>query len=180
MDNKTIVLGSGGLYVMEFAGDIPENNIMETEANRLGYIQGGATLEYKPTFHVAKDDFAIVRKDILTDEEATLKSGVMTWCGETLQKLCATARVDDSTPGIRKVKVGGIGNQDGKKYLFHFWHKDPNDGDIRVTIVGTNQAGFKIAFVKDKETVIDAVFKAMPSDDEGTLVIYEEETAIGA
>ena len=46
---------------------------------------------------------------------------------------------------------------------------------MRVTIVGKNEAGFSLAFAKDKETVIDAVFKAMPHDTDGTLIIYEEE-----
>ena len=29
--------------------------------------------------------------------------------------------------------------------------------------------------IKDKETVIDAEFKAVPHDSEGTLIVYEEE-----
>ena len=69
----------------------------------------------------------------------------------------------------------GIGNADGKKYILHFVHKDPADGDVRVTIVGNNQAGFTIAFAKDSETVIDAEFKAQPMDKEGTLILYEED-----
>lgn len=32
---------------------------------------------------------------ITTEEEATLKSGIMTWCGKTLERLCSTARVTD-------------------------------------------------------------------------------------
>lgn len=59
--------------------------------------------------------------------------------------------------------------------MIHFVHKDETDGDIRVTIVGNNQAGFSFAFAKDKETVIDAEFKAAPQDSEGTLILYEEE-----
>ena len=50
------------------------------------------------------------------------------------------------------------------------------DGDVRVTVVGKNQSGFTLAFAKDKETVIDAEFKAQPHDTEGTLIKYEEET----
>ena len=96
----------------------------------------------------------------------------MTWCGTTLEKLCQTARVtEDKTKGIRTVKIGGIGNATGKKYLLRFVHKDTQDGNIRVTIVGNNQAGFTIAFAKDSETVIDAEFKAQPMDKEGTLKV---------
>ena len=64
--------------------------------------------------------------------------------------------------------------------LFTLSHKDNVDGDIRVTIVGNNQAGFTIAFAKDSETVIDAEFKAQPMDKEGTLITYQEEMDVTA
>ncbi len=44
-----------------------------------------------------------------------------------------------------------------------------------MTIVGKNTAGYTLAFAKDKETVIDAEFEAMPSDEQGTLIIYQED-----
>lgn len=172
---ERIVLGSGHLYTAEFTGKLPELAAIEVPDNRLGYIQGGASLEYKPTFYEAKDDLGKVVKPIMTDEEATMKSGVLTWDGDTLTKICDTARIDDaSKPGKRIVKIGGVGNQQGKKYIILFVHKDEADGDIRVMIVGNNQAGFSFAFAKDKETVVDVEFKAQPMDDEGTLIYFEE------
>ncbi|MFQ9545612.1 MAG: hypothetical protein ACLR02_11390 [Clostridium sp.] len=171
---ERIVLGSGKLYCKEFDGEIPENTAIETEENRLGYIQGGATIEYKPSFYTAKDDLGLVQKDIITEEESTFKTGILTFNGKTLEKLCSTARVTESA-GLRTVKVGGIQNNNGKKYLIHFLHEDKKDGDIRVTIVGKNEAGFSLAFAKDKETVIDAEFKCHPQDNEGTLIKYQEE-----
>lgn len=171
---EKIVLGSGKLYIMEFTGTIPDDTTLEAEDNLLGLIQGGATLEYKPAYYEAKDDLGLVSKTILTEEEVVLRSGIMTWCGKTLAKLCSTARTTEAN-GKRTVKIGGVGNQDGKRYVLRFLHEDPVDGDIRVTIVGNNQAGFTLAFVKDQETVIDAEFKALPMDDEGTKIIYEEE-----
>ncbi|QNU66917.1 hypothetical protein EHE19_019165 [Ruminiclostridium herbifermentans] len=173
-DGEKIVLGSGSLYCMEFTGTLPENDEIEVEANQLGCIQGGASLEYKPKYYEAKDDMGKVSKVIITEEEATLKSGIMTWCGKTLLKLCSTARVTEEA-GVRTVKIGGTSNDNGKKYVIHFVHKDAVDGDIRVTIVGQNQAGFTLAFKKDKETVIDAEFKAQPQDNEGTLIKYTED-----
>ena len=141
-----------------------------------GISRAASEIEYAPSFYEAKDDMGKVSKVIITEEEATLKSGIMTWCGTTLQKLCQTARVtEDKAKKKRIVKIGGIGNADGKKYILHFVHKDPADGDVRVTIVGNNQAGFTIAFAKDSETVIDAEFKAQPMDKEGTLILYEED-----
>lgn len=172
--SEKIVLGSGKIYISEYTDTIPENATLEVEGNLLGLIQGGATLSYKPTFYEAKDDLGLVSKKFITDEEAILKSGVMTWNGATLKKLCSTAIVTEAT-GKRTVKIGGAGNYDGKKYVIRFVHEDSIDGDIRVTIVGSNEAGFELAFAKDKETVINAEFKAQPCDSNGTLIIYEEE-----
>lgn len=172
--SKRITLGSGHLYVTEFEETVPETSEICVEGNRLGYISGGATLEYKPTFYEAKDDLGYVVKTIITEEEVTLKSGVLTFNGKTLDKLCDTSRVTEAN-GLRTVKFGGAGNAKRAKYLICFHHEDPIDGDIWVIIVGNNQAGFSLAFAKDKETVIDAEFKALPQDDEGTLIKYIEE-----
>jgi hypothetical protein len=171
---EKIVLGSGDLFVKEFIGEIPSDEEIETDDNQLGFISGGASLEYKPKFYEAQDDLGQVKKTILTEEEATFKSGVITWNGKTLTVLCSTARIEEKA-GKRIVKVGGVNNQNGKKYLIRFRHKDEIDGDIRVTIVGSNQAGFNLAFKKDKETVVDAEFKAQPMDKEGTLILYVED-----
>lgn len=176
-----IVLGSGKLYVAEAtksgnAYTIPADNTLEVAANLIGYIQGGATLEYTPEFYEAKDDLGYVSKKYLTQEEAVLKSGVMTWNGDTLAKLTSTARVSTST-GKKTVKIGGIGNFDGKNYVIRFVHEDSVDGDIRITIVGSNESGFEMAFAKDAETVINAEFKAIPNDADGTLIIFEEEVS---
>lgn len=176
-EGEKIVLGSGKLYIDEFSGTIPENSVIETENNLLGHIQGGATLEYKPSFYSAKDDLGLVQKTILTEEEVGFKSGIMTWNGKTLTKLCSTARVTEAG-GKRIVKIGGITNYNGKDYVIRFVHEDKQDGDIRVTIVGKNEAGFSLAFAKDKETIIDAEFKAKPHDKEGTKILYEEEIPI--
>lgn len=171
---KTITLGSGKLYIVEFAGQIPSNEEIEKEENLTGYIQGGAELEYKPEFYTAEDDLGKAKKTIITKEEVKMKSGIMTWNGETLKKLSSTGRVTEAN-GVRTVKIGGIDNNDNKSYVIHFVHEDAVDGDVRVTIVGKNTAGYTLSFAKDKETVIDAEFEAIPSDDEGTLIVYQEE-----
>lgn len=176
MRKESIVLGSGKVYIAEFTGEIPNDVTLEVEKNLLGLIQGGASISYNPSFYEAKDDLGLVSKKFITNEEAILKSGIMTWNGKTLQKLCSTARVQETTPdgNTRTVKIGGAGNYDGKKYIIRFVHKDAVDGDIRVTIVGSNEAGLELAFAKDKETVINAEFKAQPQDSEGTLILYTE------
>lgn len=175
--NKKIVLGSGKLYCSEFTDSIPEDLTLETDENILGLISGGATISYEPEFYTAADDLGLAVKKMITNENVVLKSGIMTWNGKTLQKLCGTARItEDGSKHTRTVKIGGVGNYDGKKYVLRFVHEDV-EGKIRLTIVGSNEAGFEIAFAKDAETVIDAEFTAFPMDDEGTLVIYQEEDA---
>ena len=175
-DAEVITLGSGNLMVKEYTDQFPVYTDFDDEADLLGRIQGGATIEYKGTWYEAKDDTGKVVKTIITEEEATLKSGVITWNGKTLNKLCSTARVTESD-GIRTVKIGGVGNHDGKSYALCFHHIDPIDGDVWLLIRGVNQAGFSLAFAKDKETVIDAEFKCLPQDNEGTLIQYIEEIA---
>lgn len=175
-NNDKITLGSGDLMIKEYSGTMPTYSDFDATKDLLGRIQGGCTLEYKGTWYEAKDDTGKAVKTIITEEEATLKSGVCTWNGQTLAKLCSTARVTDSD-GIRTVKIGGVGNHDGKSYALCFHHKDAVDGDVYVVVRAVNQGGFSLAFVKDKETVIDAEFKCLPQDDEGTLIEYVEETA---
>lgn len=183
--NKTITLGSGYLYIVEYdLNNFPKTieeftefyKQIEVAGNEAGCIQGGAALDYAPEFYNATDDLGRVKKTILQSEDAKLKSGIMTWNGNTLEKLCSTGRVEeDPINGVRLVKIGGVNNQNNKDYVIHFHHVDKVDGDVRVTIVGKNTSGFNLSFAKDKETVIDAEFQSVPSDDEGTLIIYSEE-----
>lgn len=173
-DAEVITLGSGNLMIKEYTDTFPAYTEFDDEQDLLGRIQGGATLEYKGTWYEAKDDTGKVVKTIVTEEEATLKSGILTWNGKTLAQLCSTARVTESED-IRTVKIGGIGNHDGKSYAICFHHEDKIDGDVWIVIRGVNQGGFSLAFAKDKETVIDAEFKCLPQDEEGTLIQYVEE-----
>lgn len=173
-DADTIYLGSGDLMIKEFTDVIPSYEDFDVETDLLGRIQGGAIIEYKGTWYDAKDDTGKAVKTIITEEEATLKSGIITWNGKTLTQLCSTARVTEAE-GIRTVKIGGVGHHDGKSYALCFHHTDKTDGDVWLVIRGVNQGGFSLAFAKDKETVIDAEFKCLPQDDEGTLIQYIEE-----
>lgn len=176
---ERIVLGSGYIHLATFTKGmtIPDPWEFCTDENRFSYISGGASLEYSSTYSEAKDDMGKVSKTIITEEEATLKTGLMTLDGNTIEKLCDTARVTTSTDGkYRIVKIGGVGNRKGAKYVICFHHVDPVDGDIWIMIVGQNQAGFTFTFAKDDATVIDAEFKALPNlDGEGTLIQYVEQ-----
>lgn len=173
-DAEVITLGSGDLMIKEFTDVMPAYTDFDVETDLLGRIQGGATLEYSGSWYEAKDDTGKIAKTIITEEEAKLKSGVITWNGKTLTKLCSTARVTEDG-GIRTVKIGGVGNNDGKSYALCFHHTDKTDGDVWLVVRAVNQGGFSLAFAKDKETVIDAEFKCLPQDEEGTLIQYIEE-----
>ena len=174
MDSERITLGSGKLYCMLFTGEIPEDTEIETENNQLAHIKGGASVEYTAETYTAKDDLGVVSKTKLTNEDVILKAGLLTWCAKTLKKLSSTARVTEDTRK-RTVKIGGIKNQTDEKYLIRFLHEDEEDGDIRVTIVGKNEAGFSFSFAKDAESTIEPQFKAHPMDKERTLLIFDEE-----
>ena len=112
------------------------------------------------------------------NEEVILKSGIMTWNSDVLATLVSTSRVSKSEDQkTTTVKIGGIDNYQDEKYLLRFVHKDKSDGStIRITIIGSNESGLEIAFANDSETVINAEFKAIPHDTQGTLVIYSETT----
>ena len=175
-DAEVITLGSGDLMIKEYTNTTPSYTDFDPSTDLLGRIQGGATLEYSGEWYEAKDDTGKVVKTIITGEEGTLKSGVITWNGKTLEQLCSTARVTDAD-GIRTVKIGGVGNYNGKSYALCFHHTDKVDGDVWIVVKAVNQGGFSLAFAKDKETVIDAEFKCLPQDDEGTLIQYIEQIA---
>lgn len=173
-ETKKIPLGSGDLYCIEYSGTIPADDTFETEANRLGHVTGGASFEYKPSYYTAKDDLNRVHKTVVTDEEASLKAGIITWNTAVLNKLIQTGTVEEKS-GIRTLKIGGLTGQSNKKYLFRFVNRDKVDGDTKVTILGSNEAGIAIAWAKDKEAAINPEIKAVPLDDNGTLAIINEE-----
>ena len=70
----------------------------------------------------------------------SLKAGLMTLIGDTIEKLCDTARVAVSEDGkYRRTKIGGVGNRKGAKYVICFHHVDPEDGDIWVCLLYTSR-----------------------------------------
>lgn len=171
---ENITLGSGKLYVKAYTDSMPTVEDVCIAENLLGYIQGGASLEYKEETHEEKDDLGYVSKIVTTKEEALLKCGLITWNGETLQKLVDRAKVE-TRDGKRVTKIGGAGNAQGKYYAICFHHEDKADGDLWVLIKGRNTAGFALTFATDKGTVTEPEFKAMPHDTDGTLIELIEE-----
>lgn len=180
---KKVTLGSGKLYMAEFTGELAKDfaDILKelmTDENHAGWIKGGASIEYKPTMTIEKDDLGQVKKEVLTDEEATFKTGLFTWNGVTLTRFTATAEVTEEVKNgkkYRRIRIGGVANDDGKQYAILFVHEDPVEGNCYLLIVGRNSAGFTITFAADSATVIDAEFTCKPHDERGTLIEFVEE-----
>ena len=173
-DKNVITLGSGKLYLQAFADEMPTVDTICVEGNLLGHIKGGAALEYTEETYEEKDDLGLVSKIITTSEEALLKCGLLTWNGETLQKLID--RCQSTTEGGKRVtKIGGAGNSQGGYYAICFHHADKTDGDLWILIKGRNTAGATLTFASDAGTVVEPEFKAMPHDTEGTLIELIEE-----
>lgn len=176
-DKTNITLGSGKIYITPYTTSIPTVETLCVADNLLGYIKGGASLEYTQETYEEKDDLGFVSKIITTNEEALLKCGLLTWNGETLQKLIDRCTVTEDS-NKRIVKIGGAANSQGTQYAICFHHEDETDGDIWILIVGRNTAGATLTFAKDAGTVLEPEFKALPQDDNGTLVqLIEEITA---
>lgn len=173
-DNKTITLGSGKIYLQAFADAMPTVDTLCVEENLLGYIKGGASLEYTQETYEEKDDLGIVSKIITTSEEALLKCGLLTWNGETLKKLVDRCGVTEAA-GKRTTKIGGAGNAQGGYYAICFKHEDKIDGNLWILIKGLNTAGFTLTFAADEGTVVEPEFKALPHDEAGTLIELIEE-----
>ena len=174
-DTNTITLGSGKIYAVAYTDAMPTVDTICTDANLLGKIKGGAALEYTEETYEEKDDLGTVSKIITTNEEALLKCGLITWNGATLKKLVDRCKVTEAA-GKRTTKIGGAGNAQGGYYAICFHHTDKTDGDLWVLIKGRNTAGFTLTFGIDAGTLIEPEFKAMPHDEEGTLIELIEET----
>ena len=171
---ETITLGSGKIYLQPYSDAMPTVDTLCVEENLLGYIKGGASLEYTQETYEEKDDLGFVSKLITTSEEALLKCGLLTWNGETLKSLidrCAT-----ETAGTKRTtKIGGAGNAQGGYYAICFMHEDKVDGNLWILIKGRNTAGATLTFAADSGTVLEPEFRALPHDDNGTLVELIEE-----
>lgn len=182
-DKKTITLGSGRPYIMEYdaVAGIPDPKTICVDDNLLGYVKGGAALEYTVEPYEEKDDLGYVSKIIVTEEELLLKLGLLTWNGDTLQKLVDRCTVtENAEEGTRTILIGGAGNAQGKDWVVCFYHEDKKDGNLWVIIRGSNSAGLTLTFAADEGTVLEPEFKALPHDDAGTLAKIIEEIPTAA
>lgn len=170
-----VPLGSGTFYITEWDGStIPENSVIEVDDNIIGRTKNGATVAYATESYTAVSDDGKARKTVIVSDSASIEYGMITWNAKTIEKMISTATVTE-TAGRRTAKIGGVENDDGKKYVVRFVHKDKIDGDIRITGVGRNSNGWNAVFSPNSETIITPHFECEPFDSDGHLLIYEEE-----
>ena len=169
-------LGSGDLFIKEYtAGTAVTAEDVITNGERLGEIKGGASLEYTVETKEDSSDLGRTKIFIISKEDVVLKSGVMTWNGKTLEKLCQTAVITESQDTKKRtIKIGGLSHAANKSYAVAFSYKGDGKKGLTALIVGKNSAGFTVSFSSDNATVIDAEFKAQALDNDGTLVVIEE------
>ena len=171
-----IPLGSMDFYVVEYTGSIPDDATFEIEKNMIGRTKNGATVTYGAEWHTAESDDGKAKKRRLIKETASISYGAITWNANTLSTLIATARVEeDTSKSKRTVKIGGISNENGKRYLIRGVCHDKVDGDIRITGLGVNTGGWESVFKADDSANISPKFELDPIDSEGTLLIFSEE-----
>lgn len=160
-----ITLGSGYIYVVEYTTTIPEDGTFEVAANQFGYTKGGATLAYETEYTEVSDDNGQVKEQFLNSDKMTLKCGAFMGKAADIVKICPTAK-STTANNVTTVKLGGVANDDGKKYAIRFKHKTE---DLRVTIVGKNTDGFELSFAADDAVTLEPTFTASAMDNTGVL-----------
>lgn len=171
---KTIYLGSGTPYIMEYSGKMPTREEICKPENLLGKTRSGAAVNYTTSTQVESDDLGTEKKIIITAEDATLKLGIIAFNGKTLANLVDRCKVEEKD-GIRTVYIGGAGNAQGKEWVVCFHHPDKKDGDCWVMVRGNNTAGLALNYAVDSGAKLEPEFAAVPQDINGTLITYIEE-----
>ena len=171
-----IILGSGDLFLVAYAGEIPNDTVIEAAENRAGNIKGGASLEYTVASLTVEDDMGRVKRTILTKEDVKFKTGLITWAENWFKALIPTARVDTTTKaGHRIIKLGGLSNQGHTKWLYRFVHTRDDGRKLRLTVTGKNVGTVTLKFDTENPTTVDAEVAAESLDADGTLIIYDDE-----
>ena len=174
MVSKNIILGSGKLYLAKYTGETFDASTVAVEANQIGLVKGGASIEYKPTTTEIYDDLKVVHKRFITGEEVIFKTGLITFDLNALATIAGDASYTTAT-GTKTLKLGGKEGREIQKLALVFVHTKSDTKSITVSMIATNEAGLNLAFKPDEATQIDAEFKAVSMDDNGVLVQIEEE-----
>lgn len=170
MDKEKVLLGSGHLFLTEVTtdGEIPEN--LFNDSNNVGSISGGAEMTYTPTIYNVENDDNEILESFITKEEAVLKTGVLNWNLENINKVTVGGTYDSSK---NTLTIGGKKNV--KKLAVGFEHTEDNY-KLQVAMIGIPQKGLTINFNKEKETIVDAEFNASKLSNGEFVKITENNT----
>jgi len=177
-EQKVITIGSATAYIAEFNGTLPDVSTICVDSNRFGYTKNGATVKYEQTTQTVTDDLGLLKKTILSEDSATIQLGMFGWNGKTIEKIVSTASSSEAD-GKRTTQIGGVNNDDGKRYVLCLHHEDAQDGDCWWMGVGKNTEGLELAYSQTDGTVAQPTFACEPYDDSGHLLKYIEEIASG-
>ena len=171
---KAIPLGSGNVYFLPYVegSPMPSDADFERPANMVGRTKNGATFNHNMTYYTAKSDDGVAQKRIMTEETASFTWGVMTWTLATVAQFIRTASasvVEEDGVSSYVLEGGGLGNQQAKKYWFHFVGGDTIDGKFTLTGVGENIDALAAAFAVNSETVLTPNVEFDPYDAAGHL-----------
>ena len=173
-----IILGSGHAYVVaesqsvSLAGNASISdvktfvNTYAVDANLIGHIKGGATLNYSVTTYTETDDFKEISKTKTVDEAVSLAFGLIDYKTGMLDKLIATSTTD-ATTADELTFIGGIANDNGKTYYVIFKHEDAGDSDTICIVKGKNIAALAAAFSNEAGTNFATEWQAEPFDSTG-------------
>ena len=98
----------------------------------------------------------------ITDNRYTYL-GSVSYTHLVLEKTLSTAKVSENVErGTKEIKLGGVSHYKEQRYIFLFVNEDK---DVRIMLLGSNEAGLTLQFMKDKETVINQKIVGEPFPD---------------
>lgn len=173
--HQKVTLGAGKWYVTPWeAGAIKLDEVIKDE-NLMGYTQGGATISFTPTMKTIEDDTGNVRKVFKTAANAEMKTGLLTFTLESLNKIMSFGRLENGSEGSgTKILKLSAGKEELKKFCVAFEYKDDEGNYMRIGMVASNTSTLELAFTKDTETVVDMTFAAESNGVDNVIVVFEE------
>lgn len=181
MQKNKVTIGAGKVYIVEYSEStgIPDDVALEVGANIKTHTSGGITFSYSSESKEIESDLGEIVDEAISKETVTCKFGLLSHDAEDVKQLCSTSTVDTAVAGTITTEIGGIENDNGKKYIIRFVHTNKAGKKTRHTMVGKS-SGFSLPYQKGEATIIDCEFKGyhflpkLTSEKKRLLVIKQE------
>lgn len=174
---RDLQLGSGKLYVKKVTDEtkIPALKALCIEDNQIGWIKGGATIEYTIDTKEIYDDLRMVNETFITGEHGKLTTGLLTWNKAVIEALLNNETTDSD--GSILVGANGLSKMDKMIVIFE---AIPTSGNVvrRFGMIGVSEAGLKLQYQPEDATVVDVEFASI-ADEDGHYIRIEEEVVNG-